>query len=379
MGLARTLARLDGPSVLQAAGRSALFYAGWLAQAQLGMALSWGWFGGLGGVALWWATLAWLAQHRPALALSRPLLCTLAGVASGGLALAMAAEWMPLRLVGWLAGTLAWATLCHQLQRSMAAQPPWWRRLWLMATSKTRPAAPTGAGEGQLPPALGPGHACALGHLAGLLASVWLAAQAQHWALNWPLLCGLLLLSPWLRGQAQGNCSQVHRLDAPTGLMMGSLLPMAQWCSALGWTAAESISLHVLAMWLGWALGTLLSADPAPNDGPAAASGFKRTPMHPTKLMCGAWALAAFLAAWPSPWAMLAAAGLVGAASAACRAAPRPSDAVGVLLLLWVGQLSVSQGPDAFRMMLVLTLLWAIGRACWPISRKAPVWHARAS
>jgi hypothetical protein len=72
MGLARTLARLDGPSVLQAAGRSALFYAGWLVQSQLGMALSWGWFGGLGGVALWWATLA--------------------GVASGGLALAMAAE-----------------------------------------------------------------------------------------------------------------------------------------------------------------------------------------------------------------------------------------------------------------------------------------------
>ena len=76
---------------------------------------------------------------------------------------------------------------------------------------------------------------------------------------------------------------------------------------------------------------------------------------------------------------MLAAAGLVGAASAVYRAAPRPSDAVGVLLLLWVGQLSVSQGPDALRMMLVLTLLWAIGRACWPISRKAPVWHARAS
>ena len=91
MGLARTLARLDGLGVLLAAGRSALFYAGWLAQAQLGMALSWGWFGGLGGVALWWAALAWLAHHRPALALSRALLCALAGVASGGLALAMAA------------------------------------------------------------------------------------------------------------------------------------------------------------------------------------------------------------------------------------------------------------------------------------------------
>jgi hypothetical protein len=367
MGFARTLARLEAPSALQAAARSALFYAGWLAQAQLGMALSWGWFGGLGGVALWWAALAWLAHRWPALALRRPVLLALAGVASGGLALAMAAEWMPLRLVGWLAGNLAWATLCHQLQRSMAAQPPWWRRLWLVATSKTRFAAPTGAGGDQLLPALGPGLACALGHLAGLLASVWLAAQAQHWALHWPLLCGLLLLSPWLQGQAQGNCSQVHRLDAPTGLMMGSLLPMAQWCSALGWTAAESISWHVLAMWLGWALGT------------SAASGFKRTPVHPTKLMCGAWALAAVLAMWASPWTMLAAAGLVGAASAAHRAAPRPSDALGVLLLLWVGQLSVSQGPDALRMVLVLTLLWSICRVCWPISRKPPVWQVRAS
>jgi hypothetical protein len=281
--------------------------------------------------------------------------------------------------VGWLAGTLAWATLCHQLQRSMAAQPHLLRRLWLMAASKTRLAAPTGAGEGPLPLSLGPGLACALGHLAGLLASVWLAAQAQHWALHWPLLCGLLLLSPWLQDQALGNCSLVHRLDAPTGLMMGSLLPMAQWCSALGWTAAESITLHLLAMWLGWALGTHLSADPPPSHRPAAASEFKRTPMHSAKLMCSAWALAAVLMVWASPWAMLAAAGLVGAASAAHRAAPRPSDALGVLLLLWVGQLSVSQGPDALRMVLVLTLLWALGRVCWPSSRKAQIWHARAS
>ena len=376
MGAALTLARLEAPRALQAAARSALFYAGWLVQAQLGMALSWGWFGGLGGVALWWAALAWLAHRWPALALGRPLLCTLAGVASGGLALAMAAEWMPLRLVGWLAGTLAWVTLCHQLQRSMAAQPPFWHRLWLMASAKTRPAAPTGGG--QLPPALGPGLACAVGHLSGLLASVWLAAQAQHWAQHWPLLCGLLLLSPWLQGQAQGNCSQVHRLDAPTGVMMGSLLPMAQWCSALGWTAAESITLHVLAMWLGWAVGTTLSGDPAPGDRPAAASGFKRTTRHPNKLMCGAWALAAALLFWASPWAMLAAAGLVGAASATDTAAPRPSDALGVVLLLWVGQLSVSQGPDALRMGLVLTLLWAIGRVCWPVSRKTPLCQARA-
>jgi hypothetical protein len=101
--------------------------------------------------------------------------------------------------------------------------------------------------------------------------------------------------------------------------------------------------------------------------------------MQPAKLVCGAWALAAVLTVWASPWAMLAAAGLVGAASAAHRAAPRPSDALGVLLLLWLGQLSVSQGPDALRMVLVLTLLWAIGRVCWPSSRKAPVWHARAS
>jgi len=378
MGATRTLTRLEAPRALQAAARSALFYAGWLVQAQLGMALSWGWFGGLGGVALWWASLAWLAHRWPDLALGRPLLCRLAGVASGGLALAMAAESIPLRLVGWLAATLAWATLCHQLQRSMAAQPHLWRRLWLMATSKTPPAGPTGAGGGQLAPALGPGLAGALGHLAGLLASVWLAAQAQQWALHWPLLCGLLLLSPWLQSQAQGNCSQVHRLDAPTGLMMGSLLPMAQWCSALGWTAAESITLHVLAMWLGWAVGTRLSSDPAPSDRPAAARGFKCTTMNPTQRMCGAWALAAALLFWASPWAMLAAAGLVGAASAENRAAPRPSDALGVVLLLWVGQLSVSQGPDALRLVLVLTLLWAIGRVCWPMSRKTQVCQARA-
>ena len=38
-------------------GRSALMHAGWLVQAQLGMMLSWSWFGGLGAVALWWALL----------------------------------------------------------------------------------------------------------------------------------------------------------------------------------------------------------------------------------------------------------------------------------------------------------------------------------
>ena len=379
MGLARTLARLDGLGVLLAAGRSALFYAGWLAQAQLGMALSWGWFGGLGGVALWWAALAWLAHHRPALALSRALLCALAGVASGGLALAMAAEWLPLRLVGWLAGNLAWATLCHQLQRAMTPQPKRLRKLLLLAISITRPRAPTGDSLAQLPPTLGQGLACGAGHLAGLLAAVWLAAQAQHWAAHWPLLCALLLLSPWLQVQAQGDCSQVHPLDAPTGLMMGSLLPMAQWCSALGWTASESITFHVLAMWLGWTLGAGLSGETAFNERSTAASSLMHKPMFAPKLMCSAWGLAAVLCAWASPWAMLAAAGLVAAASAQSLATPRPSAALGVILLLWVGQLSASQGPDALRMVLVATLLWAIWRVCWPISRKSALCQARAS
>ena len=92
-------------------GRSALLHAGWLVQAQLGMMLSWSWFGGLGGVALWWALLAlWpRARSRPAPA----ALVVAALAACAGLVLAMQMGRSAAGLLGWGLHILAWAWLCR--------------------------------------------------------------------------------------------------------------------------------------------------------------------------------------------------------------------------------------------------------------------------
>lgn len=378
MGSAHNAARLGGPALAQAAGRCALFYAGWLAQAQLGMALSWGWFGGLAGVALWWAVLAWLTERRSAVALNRPVMCTLAGVASGGLALAMAAEPMPWRVLGWLVSTVAWSALCHQLAPAKQGQPA----SFFDGISKAQTLQPLAAGWTKrkavlsylLGRMLSGWTALFTTHLAGLIFAVWLAAQAQDWVMHWPVLCVLLLISPWLKAQAHQDCSQVHRLDAPTGLMMGSLLPMAQWCSAVGWTAAESITLHVLAMWLGLAVAARWTVGPQPTVWMSGQS--HRFNARGT----GPWGLAAVLCVWwASPWAMLAAAGLVAGASALNGAVTKPGAAVGALLLLGVGQLSVVHGAEALRMVLAPTVLWAMWRAGQPLPWKKLAWRARTS
>lgn len=314
------------------AGRSALFHAGWLVQAQLGMSLSWTWFGGLGGVALWWLLLALFSQPRLA-SFTPANLGKAAWVAAGGLALAMGPAPEPLRWLGWLCATLGWAWLCSRLQPGLNA---WERKGPLSALHW-------------------------LGAVAGLLAAVWLAAHPTDWQAHWPLLCGLLLLAPLLQSQKASSCPSAHRLDLPMGLMMGSLLPMAEACSRLGWSATTSVTLHLLAMVLGVAGATVLHAAAPLATHTALALPLRRALM--------AWGLAALLCTWDSSLAMLAVAALSSAAStwaAKHTRNPGATAVAGVALLLMLGHLSVSAGPDALRWLLMpalgLTLLrhWSV-------------------
>lgn len=313
-------------------GRSALFHAGWLVQAQLGMVLSWSWFGGLAGVGLWWLLLAfWSGRAAPA----RPAVwLTMACVAAGGLMLCMGAGSSAAGLLGWGANLVAWAWLCSHLPGPMPSRragPP-----------KSRGLAWAGV-------------------VAGVLLAVYLAADAAHWAQRWPLLAGLLMLTPWLAHRTgQPACPSSHRLDAPMGLMMGSLLLMAQWCGSLGWSAPTAVTLHLLAMVAG----------------ALAASSLARADRRTTGWV---WAAAAALCGLDAPWAMLCTAALVAAAASAGEPRALSSTTAGSsagplagswawalagsALLLLLGHLAGTWGPEALRLVL-MPVLMASALAC---------------
>lgn len=312
--------------LLSATVRAALFHAGWLVQAQWGMALSWSLWGGLGGVALWWVLLAFFSA-RPQRLLSRRQLGALALLAAGGMVAAMSASAWPLRMLGWLTATLAWAWLCSQrppfMDLSSGHKPHWASALSLLGT------------------------------VVGVGVAVWLAAQPAPWTSRWPLMAALLMLAPWCLALPQA-CISDHRLDAPVGLMMGSLLPMAEWCRNQGWSADSATALHLLAMGLGGAAASNWQGNALRHPGHAGPG------QRGTRLACAAWLAAAMLCLWATPAAMLAVAALVAAASVhlgAKMADPRPSALIGALLLLGVGELGTSKGPDALRLVLAPTLV----------------------
>jgi hypothetical protein len=281
--------------------RSLLFHAGWLVQAQLGMALSWSWAGGLGGVALWWACLALLGRKTlpPP---SRRRVAAISALAAAGLALAVTQGANSWGLLGWGVNLLSWAWLC------------------------SRHGAMPGSGR---PARLG----SSLAGLAGMCLAALLAAGSL-WPWAWPLVCALFLALPWLRPREGGHGP--HTLSLPMGLMMGSLLPMAQWCASQGWSPAESAALHLAAM----ALGLYLAAAWCAPEAPAVRS---------------MWILAALLCLLDSPWAMLVTAAVVAAASnwTAPSAARSPGLWVGPVALMAMGQLLPTWGPDALRLVLV--------------------------
>jgi hypothetical protein len=290
--------------------RSLLFHAGWLVQAQLGMALSWSWAGGLGGVALWWACLAAMARRRATPSRHRVAWASLS--AAAGLALAMTQGATPLGLLGWGLNLLSWAWLCSR----HGAAPRSGRPLRLGAS---------------------------LAGLAGMLLAALLAAGTL-WPWAWPLVCALFLVLPWLRPREDEH--GLHALSLPMGLMMGSLLPMAQWCASQGWSPAESAALHLAAM----ALGLHLAAAWHPF-----SAGWTR----------GLWALAALLCLQGSAWAMLASACVVAAVAAAGAGRSHGLPAwTGPGLLLVVGQLLPTWGPDALRLALAGVFLTALLIPC---------------
>lgn len=294
--------------------RSALFHAGWLAQGQLGMSLSWSWFGGLGGVALWWLLLALWSGARVQTGLSRHVAAATA--AAVGLVLAVVQGATPAGWLGWGLNLLAWSWLCSRHR-------PW-----------------------QLP-------GCAAGWLgtcAGVLMALGLAADTVAWSHGWQALVVLLMLSLCV-APARPTPGHGPRMDLPMGLMMGSLLPMAQWCSAAGWNAWESVGLHLAAMLAGLAVSQLLG----------------RQAWRPAVLACAA---AASLGLGPSEWTMLAAAMLAACASGWTRPGvdTRQTPAwLGALGLLLVGALASRWGPDALRLVLVPALVLAALHASWRI------------
>jgi len=191
---------------------------------------------------------------------------------------------------------------------------------------------------------------CSLGTALGMLLAATLAAQSTEWMARWPLAAALLLAAALV--PASGGRNALHRLDLPMGLMMGSLLPMAQWCASQGWNASTVVGLHLAAMAAGVAAGALLR--PGPLTGRLA------------------WATAAALCLLPPAAAMLAAAGLLAWASARPGPAQARSAAwTGSLLLLLVGELGSTWGPDALRLALVPALLLA---ALWPQGSRKAAW-----
>lgn len=302
--------------------RSALFHAGWLAQGQLGMALSWSWFGGLGGVALWWLLLAmWARAARPPTPVMR---WAAAGSAAVGMAVAVLQGPTVSGWLGWGLNLLAWSWLCS---RQGAWQLPRCAAGWL-------------------------------GSCAGVLLAVTLAADTASWEQRWPLLAGLLLLSLRLRPMRMNG--HASRMDLPMGLMMGSLLPMAQWCSAAGWSPWNSVALHLAAMVAGLALSQALG----------------RQGWRAPALAC---ATAAVLGLGEAEWAMLAAAALAACASAWAqdgRQAVNTPAWAGALGLLLVGALAPFWGPDALRLVLVPALALAAFFQAW---RARPALLARGA
>ncbi len=301
-------------------GRSALLHAGWLVQAQLGMMLSWSWFGGLGGVALWWALLALWPRAR-----SRPTPAAIAAAAvaaCAGLVLAMQMGRSAAGFAGWGLHLLAWAWLCRPLLMGCSTQ----------------------------------GTRCWLGLLGGLLLAAGLAASAELWQARWPLLGALLLLAPWLvesepPAETQRWADAMARPDPAMGLMMGSLLPMGWWCASAGWSGPQSLTSHLCAM----VAGAWLACD-------LAGRGWRE--LNPA----WAWGGAALLSLQGSPAAMLAAAALVAAGSTLCTRARTGTGTgagtgawalAGCGLLLAVGHWSATWGPDALRLALPLAVLLA--------------------
>lgn len=301
----------------QVSARSALLHAGWLVQAQLGMMLSWSWFGGLGGVALWWALLALWPKAR-----ARPSPAALMGAALAacvGLVLAMLMGQSVAGLLGWGLHILAWAWLCSRLPRAPEGSTPGWQTQgWL-------------------------------GLLGGMLLAAGLAASPELWQARWPLLCALLLAAPWLAGQAAPPlaCAGAEPMDRPDpamGLMMGSLLPMSGWCASQGWSGSQSLTLHLCAMVAGAWLACRLADLGLRSVSPAWA-----------------WAGAAVLCVQGSAPAMLAAAALVAAGSALRGHAGSGAWALaGCVLLLSVGHWSATWGPDALRLAMLLALALAL-------------------
>jgi len=311
--LAHTLKHLA-----QASARSALLHAGWLVQAQLGIMLSWSWFGGLGGVALWWALLALWPKARSGP--SRAALMGGALAACVGLVLAMLMGRSVAGLLGWGLHVLAWAWLCSRLPPVLGSSP---RGLQTQGW---------------------------LGLSGGMLLAAGLAASPELWQVRWPLLCALLLLAPWLAGQSAAPLACVwagpmERPDLAMGLMMGSLLPMGWWCASQGWNGSQSLTLHLCAMVSGAWLACRLAGPGLRSISPAWA-----------------WSGAALLCAEGSVLAMLAAAALVAAGSALRTRTQANSGAwalAGCALLLSVGHWSATWGPDALRVALLLALLLA--------------------
>ncbi len=378
------------------AGRSFLFHAGWLAMAQLGMVLSWSWFGGLALVALWWCAMAMLAGTRPVLPhlqrlayLQRLPAWVLAALAALALACAMLGGRSGAAAVAAVAACLAWATLCSRAGLAWERGPH--RGLHREPHDGSLGCALRGP-QSELTSNVAAEAAHGLGLLAGLAAAAALAAHPGEWLQRWPVVCAALPVATWLAQRTQPSAPAAHGLDAPMGLMMGGLLLAAEACRSLGWGPQQSVLMHGGAMLLGLmlarSLGRETSIDEAgwralrPSVAPLASpihgiaeggadpqrrarqrsDGKTVTVPWPGPALL--WAGAAAFVAWDLPQAMLVAAVLMGAASCPRASGGPPSRwqaVLGAALLLLAGQASAAWGPDALRW----ALLAGLGLALW--------------
>jgi hypothetical protein len=307
---------------VHACGGAVLTLTAWLVLLQVGMALSWNWLGGMLPLALWWVWLA-LAPlgrrgQRPGVAL----------VAALGVALGVCMAQMAGRGVwGWVGAAL----LAVSWAQWVLAVRPWRGPVWALA--QRHPLWVTAAVQ-----------ALAWG------VAAWLAADPLAWATRWvalPVLCWVWALC-WMAWHGQCPHDRPRLFSdppsaMPTGplahpamaLMMAWLLPMGQWCVALGWTHTEAVLAHGLVMVLAQAW-----AHARPDLGARWGTGL-------VLAGAGVWGWGS---GWPAMWLAMA---LVAVGTAGHRPPPNAQWsawawlAVALPALGWVGQMAAVRGPQA--------------------------------
>ncbi len=295
-----------------------LLVSGWLVMLQLGAAMSWSWFGGLGPVVVWW--LWQVFDPLGPRALTRPMACVWALCAVVGVWLVV--HWGP-EAWGWLGlslATVAWAQVCRGFV--------------------PRSGGITGSGAHVWVQLLAWGFAawCLADPLAWQTRWVWLVPVWLLWAVSVPTPAPVCHPA-----SARPRAHTPLASDPVMAVMMASLLWMGQWCAAAGFGLVQALWAHGAAMVLAHSAALLAWQ--------AVAPGHTRSVWAVGLLLTGLGAVTIGLTSdWLAMWCAMA---LLSAGSACRQGVLRPDHitrplAVGTAaVLLAMGVAAPVHGPLA--------------------------------